>query len=258
MTEPTSNPPPSCPSDLAFDEWLAAELTPERAREIDAHVRDCARCRDRRAAREREQAAFLAAAPTFADHAALVGRPAPAPVVGAGTRRRPRRAAWRWSGAAVAAAAVAAAAILVLRPTLDEGGERVKGPPHLTMFVQHDGQVRRGMSGDRVQPGDKLQFAYSMSDTRHLAIVGRDARGAAARYFPLTGPTTALAAGARVSLDFAVQLDDVLGREVMYGLFCPATIDVDAVVGALGKTGQLPALPRCTVNRIVLEKEPTR
>jgi len=251
MTEPPSNLPAPCPSDLVFDEWLAAELAPERAREIDAHVRDCARCRDRRAAREREHAAFLATAPTFADHAALVGRPAPA----SGAGRRPRRAAWRWSGAAAAAAAVAVAAILLLRPAPDESGERIKGAPHLTMFVQHGGQARQGRSGERVQPGDKLQFAYSMPAAHHLAIVGRDARGAAARYFPLTGATAALAAGARISLDFAVQLDDVLGREVMYGLFCPGAIDVDAVVSALGKTGQLPDLPRCTVDRIVLEKE---
>jgi hypothetical protein len=254
MSEPTSNRPASCPSDLVFDEWLAAELPPERAGEIDAHVRDCAPCRDRRAVREREQATFLAAAPTFADHAALVGRPAPT----AGASRRPRRAAWRWSGAAAAVAAVAVAAILVLRPAPDDSGERIKGAPHLTMFVQHGGQARRGESGERVQPGDKLQFAYSMGDARHLAIVGRDARGAAARYFPLTGATAALPAGARVSLDFAVQLDDVLGREVMYGLFCPAAIDVDAVVSALGKTGRLLDLPRCTVDRIVLEKEAAR
>jgi hypothetical protein len=242
--------PTSCPSELVFDELLAGELAPERAREVDAHVRDCARCRDRRAARESEHAAFLAAAPTFADHAARVGRPVPS--------QRPRRTIRRWAGAAAGAAAVAAAAILVLRPASDGDGERIKGAPHLTMFVQHGGQVRRGRSGERVEPGDKLQFAYSMSDARHLAIVGRDARGVAARYFPLTGATAALAAGARISLDFAVQLDGVLGREVMYGLFCPAAIDVDAVVSALGEADRLPELPRCTVDRIVLEKEPPK
>lgn len=242
-----------CASDLVLDEWLASELDAEAGARVERHVAECARCSARRVERDADRSALLREAPSFAAFTAkLPGRTQPNPARGRG-QMVPLAIA---SGAL----ALAAAALLLVRsPARNDlpDDTRTKGGVHLGYFLKRGDHVTRGRPSEPVHPGDALRFTYTTPRPVYLAVIDVDARSASV-YFP-NGATeaTQVHAGDDVALDFRVDLDDQLGTERIYGVFCGRSFALEPVRVALQADGR-PALSDCEVDVITLRKEPVR
>lgn len=237
-----------CLSELALDEWAARELDPHERERVTQHVATCSRCRARHDALERERAEFLAEAPTFADHSRVAGktrRPRHSEL-----RARPKQRALLGASSLVT---LAAAAMLVVWADNSIEQTRSKGAPHVGWFVKRGEHVRRGIAGEALHPGDSLRFVYNSEAPRYLALFNSDARSATV-YYP-NGPTAVLARpGNDVALDFSVELDEQLGNERVYALFCDAAFPVEPLRAALADTGKLPERPGCDHDVVELHK----
>jgi hypothetical protein len=113
-----------------------------------------------------------------------------------------------------------------------------------------------GGPGEHLRPGDQLRFTATLERPKHLAILSRDARGVASVYYPAGAVTTALAAGADIALENSVELDDALGEERIFAVFCDAAIEVEELRSTLERTGDIQAGPGCTLDRSAFVKEP--
>jgi len=230
-----------CVSNLELDEWQAHELSALNEQRVIQHVAHCERCRSRRAAQLRDQAAFFAAAPSFREHAErFVTDAAP------GSRSRSEPAAKVGAshtaiGVWGTAAALAALISLMLVPTTPRS-TRAKGEPHLGFFVKRADAVSRGANGDTVYPNDLIRLVYTSDRSYYLAIFNVDAR-AATVYFPGAAQAKQVLAGNDMPLDFSVQLDEQLGSERVYAVFCSAAFPVEPLRAALAATHELPQLP---------------
>jgi hypothetical protein len=187
----------------------------------------------------------------------------PAPQAGAIVRPAQRRTRRMFPAAIATALAAAAALLVVLRPgtdpTLDErtgtsGSVRRKGAGSIDVFIQHQGKMRAGHSGEVVYPGDALQLAYSTTDRTHLAVLGRDQAGVASIYFADGERAAAIEPGEQVPLPSSIILDDTLGTEMLYALLCAEPVAVEPVREALEQPGATPAVPGCEVEELRLEK----
>jgi hypothetical protein len=240
--------PDGCVSDLEFDEWRAGEVEPVRLGEIERHLASCDRCRGRRELLERDARAFLEQAPAWKSRS-----------TGENAGRKKNAARWvAGAGAALALAAAAGVALLV-RPASDVDGTRLKGTgAHIGFFVKRGIEVQRGANGERVRAGDQLRFTVTTIQRSFVAILSLDARGVASVYYPASGAAPSVNAGSDVALDGSVELDDTLGEERLYGLFCEAPIDVEAARATLARTGAKPSGSGCTTDslRIVKERGP--
>jgi len=246
------------PSDFVLDRAYADELDAEERGRFVAHLAECDACRARHEGLAAEHEAFLSQAPSLQAHAELVkalGQPGRSARTGrerAGTQRR----AWRGTWLALSSAcAVAASLWLVLaKPTtLVAPTTRSKGSAQLGFFIKHGSHVARGRSGSEVYPHDVLRFTYSSSEDVHLAIFGRDARGAM-QYFPSQATSLALPAGMDVPLDFGLELDAEPGAERIYALFCPHAFDAQAVRLQL-EAADAPSVPQaCSLRVLHLQK----
>jgi hypothetical protein len=247
MNSPTRS--AECLSDLVLDEWLAGEIAPEAAARLERHVASCEHCRELRAARLRENAAFLAQAPSFATHARLVkAGPQPAPPENDAPRRKTRVFA-------IASAVLAAAAgvLLMLRsPAGPLPGERSKGRAHIGYFVKRGAVVTRGNASEPARPGDLLRFTYSNDRASHFALIDIDAQGTSV-FFPSGETSAALAAGNDVALDFSIELDGTLGEERVIGVFCEQPFAVEAVRAALERERDA-TLEGCRLDALTLHK----
>lgn len=239
--------PEGCISDLELDEWRAGEVEPARLQEIEHHVASCERCRRRKEMFEREAQAFLASAPSWKPRAASES-----------PDRKKRAARWAVGAGAAMTLAAAAAVALLARPTTEVGGTRLKGGAHIGFFVKRGSEVVRGGNDEHVHPGDQLRFTVTTSQPSFVAILSLDARGVASVYYPATGAPGPLSVGNDVALDGSIELDDALGEERLYGLFCEQTIDVEAARAELARTRSKPVQPGCTTDslRIVKERGP--
>lgn len=238
---------PGCLSDLVFDAWSAGELEPDRVRAAAEHLAGCEQCSARGQELDRQRAQFLEGAPEF---------------VAPGTRapRRARGPRWpAWVGGSVALAAVLALAVGKLgeQPELSEGdGTRSKGPAHLTFFVKRGTRVLDGVPGQSVAPGDQLRFAVTSAVPTHVAVLSLDAAGTASIYHPTDSPrATAVDAAQRFALASAVELDGVLGKEVVFGVFCEASFEVEPLRKALSSEHTLAPPAGCELDRLELVKE---
>jgi len=226
-----------CLSDLRLDRLLRDELAPEGAAAARAHVVACAVCRGALARIERFRAEFSAG---------LAAAPLAPPV-----RPPRRRRVWISAGGSLLAAAAALLLVGPLRTPRDPW--RSKGHGHLRLYVARGDTVRPSASGDVVAPGDRLQFTYTLSQGRFFALLERDGRAAVNVFFP-DGPSAApLAPGANVSLPRSTILDDVLGEERLYGLFCEQAVKLQPLRDALS-AGRVPSAPDCEVEAFLLEK----
>jgi hypothetical protein len=219
-----------CLSDLRLDELLRGELRPGTAETMQRHVAECAHCRLRLDRIAEARAAFQARPP------ALRGRRARAPV---------------W----VATGVLGAAGVLLLmlwpaRPA----NERHKGGPQLTLYVRHADRVRPAGPRELVAPGDSLQFTYSSERARHLAVLSLDGAGHGTVYFPDAARAEPIDAGRDVPLPRSTVLDEVLGPESLFGLFCDAAIELEPVRQALERDQALPPLDACRVIQLAIEK----
>ncbi len=245
---------PGCGSGLAFERLLCGDLSAPQLQQMLSHLEACPRCRTRHEELRDEREAFLAEHPSFEALERSVARD--------------RRASRFRPGAlpALAAAAAAAIALLVVGipgrapgpampgPESTAEATRTKGTSSVGFFVMRDARVEPGVSGGVVHPGDRLRFTYSTERPRYLALLNRDARRAMV-YYP-RGPQAAPApAGRSVALDFAIELDGVLGSERVYALFCDAPVTLEPLRAALERDDTLLPPPGCSVDRIDLTKE---
>jgi hypothetical protein len=235
--------PEGCLSDLALDRMVAGEPSPATARE---HLATCERCRTRLDRISRERDVFLASESTSSIRTAL--------------GRRERRHRWAIGTASCGAIAIAAAVLLwfYTKPNLDEvaTSTRLKGAPHLGFYVKHDEIVTLGANGERVHPGDSLRFVYTSGEPRYIAILSFDGARHASVYYP-SGASRAERAPAAVDrpLESSTVLDETLGNESLYGIFCIEPILLEPMRAALEKTGALPVVGGCTVDMLEIRKE---
>ena len=250
-------PPEGCISDLEFDEWRALELAEHDAARLEQHVKECARCRRRHRQLEAEAAHFLEQYPRFEPsstrelHASAWEKKTKL----AGPRRR---RVWALSSAGVALAA-AAAVLVVLRPAaMDQRAlpdVRSKGGAHVGFFVKRGPRVVVGHDDQVVYPGDRLRFTLSTRSPRHVAILGLDTAKVATIYHPSGSKSERVDAVSAHALDSSVELDSTLGEERIWGVFCPASFEVEPLRRQLEKTGKLTAPAGCTVDLLHLNKE---
>ncbi|XXX74892.1 DUF4384 domain-containing protein [Sorangium sp. So ce134] len=245
-----------CLSDLKIDELMAGQLDAAAAQEADAHLAGCSRCAARRSAIEAERAAFAAAAPPLQVGPPRLDRRAPAGRAAA-AGRAPRR--WLLPAAASALAAAAAAALFFrAAPGAREEvspGERIKGGERLGFYVKRGEQVVPGGAGERLLPGDALQFTYTSAEARYLAILSVDGASQASVYYP-SGPLAArIEPGRDVPLPQSTVLDGTLGTERIYGVFCAEAITVEPLRAALAANPDaLSVPPGCDVDTLTAEK----
>ena len=239
----------SCPSRLRFDRLIAGELEPAVAAELERHAASCTRCN-----------AWLSS--VRRDHARFAAQPLPATVIEQVQRVHARRRTPRRIAIARSLAPLLAAAALVLawvawpvQPHEADQGVRSKGSGQLSFFVLHDGAVRPGSDGEHVQPGDRLEFAYSSSRDAYLLIVSIDAARKASVYFADAGRAAAVPAASRALLERSTELDATLGPETVYTLLCAQPIAADPVLRALAAEPSAPlSVAGCTVERHLLLK----
>jgi hypothetical protein len=236
----------ACLSDLRLDQLLARELEPARLAEAERHLAGCPLCTARRAERERDRQLFRDTAP------ALFSERHPA----AGTRRRRL-----WFGtAALAAAAVMVLVVRLRAPETITG----KGTSHLRFFV-HDGvagTVAEGAPGQRVHPGDRIRFGVDRAAGHlgtHVALLGHDAAGRTSIYFPDGAAAAPLPETTDGLLPYSILLDETLGLETIYALYCPQAVPLGPLQAALARSGAAVVWPpSCKVEQVQLEKTPRR
>lgn len=223
-------------------------------------------------------------APDSAPETPGPGRAAPAlrpDALPSGARRRTagRRARVVLAASSTALAAAAAVLLVIARPAPDARPEtgpgagpdvrpgagpgtaqvagsdvRRKGAASVAVFIQHQGVMRLGHSGDVVYPGDALQLAYSTAHPAHLAVLGRDQAGLASVYFAEGERAAAIAPGEQVPLPSSIVLDDTLGTEVLYALLCEQAVAVEPARQELERSGSVPAMAGCQVEELRFEK----
>jgi hypothetical protein len=236
--------PAGCLSSFRIDQLVADELEASIARVARDHLASCARCRGRLAAVENEREAFASSPPLPIPPAVALGvRP---------QRARTSRRVWWFVAPALAAAGL----LLWLSRSRDHGelGDvRTKGASHLELFVEHGGAVRAAGPDEPVAPGDRLQFAYSSADAQFLAIVSIDAAGTASVYYAANDGAAPISAGEHVTVDRSIVLDDTLGTETIYGLFCTRPIAVATVLDDL-RAARTPQASGCVVETVRIGK----
>lgn len=241
-TIPTDN---ACLSDLILDEWLADELDADQRALAAQHIATCAACRARMDTIEAETAAFLSQAPTLGEHNALVGDLNEA-------QRIVKRNRFRMVASSVFALA-AMVSLAVITQRSDEQ-TRLKGNAHVDFFIKRGEQITQGASGDVVHPGELLRFTYSSARDTHLALINVDGKGATVYYPPDSVTAAAIARGKQQALDFSVELDEQVGQERVFAVFCPDTFEIANVVATL--RGPQPTPPNgCHLDVITLQKE---
>jgi hypothetical protein len=254
----------ACPSPFRLDEHLAGELGPGEAEGLERHLSGCERCGARLGAVLAEREQFRATAPPLLLPVPRDRAPGPAtgeviPLAGARpglARGRARRAAF-----ALAPLGLAAAALLLVVGLRGGGPEpelpwRPKGRAQLAVFVRHGDEVRAAAPGEIVAPGDALQFAFTRAAGRFVAVLSRDGAGKASVYFPLDGRAAAVGATGTLESTNSVVLDDVLGRETLYGLSCAGPTELEPLRAAL-ETRSAPTWPAgCTAVPFSVDKRP--
>ena len=222
-------------SDLRWDRLLAGELAENDRAEVLAHADACPAC----AARHAEITAGFEA---FANVAPALPR-----------RRVPTARLVAAVGAVVAAAAIA---VLVLRPSSHGGDTRTKGGagPKLMLEAGPRERLAPVVTGDRVQPGDSLQAAYTSTRDGFGAVLARDGSRSAAAYVPAQGDAlTALPAGTLRSFPGSTILDEVVGEQAVVIVWCETVRPIAPLLNELRETGAVTAPSGCTVERLVLD-----
>jgi hypothetical protein len=205
---------------LRLDRWLSGELSPSEEGELMVHIAGCSRCAAAagalRASRE-EGLPPLAALESVRSAKAAQDVP------------RPRRRRWRGPVfAAGLAGALAAGVLLVVRPApVPEPGIGIKGSGvAVTMYVQHDGEVRRSVPDEVVVPGDAIRFAVTTPVRSYVGVLSLDAKGHASVYFPLGPRAQPIGPGVEEPLPIGTRLDGTVGAERIWALFCSSPVEL--------------------------------
>jgi hypothetical protein len=215
----------ACLSALHLDRFLAGELEADEAERVRQHLSQCSQC-------ERAVAGLRTSREERLPPLRVVPLPA--------RRRSPVPVA-----AALAGAAAAASVLLLVRPP----ATRLKGSGFsVTMYVAHDGTVRRAGPGDAVAPGDAIRFAVTAPVDVHVGILSLDARRQASIYFPAGGRAELVRAGTDVALPLGTRLDDSVGEEQVVALFCSSAMELEPLRASLER-GELATVDGCQVTR---------
>jgi hypothetical protein len=236
-------------SDLRWDRWLAGAVSAEERARVDAHAAGCATC-----------AARLSELTCSRD--AFAHRPLPIELVRA---RRRTIGVLRVLGVATAAAAAAVVVVIGLRPTeppgpretseLPEPVERSKGGPELVLVGGRPGALAELPPGAAIRAGEHLQAGYSSRRDGFGAVLSLDGAGTVMVYAPSRGDAlVALPAGSDRSFPESTVLDQVVGTERIWILWCEAAHPLAGLVAQLRATGQLAAPADCTVRAVTLDK----
>ncbi len=252
-----------CPSEAVLD---AIELREEVGAAQRAHVEGCEICRARIAERHAAFDALDKAALVRSLHTKLAGVEAVNLAAETGNSAAPfgarkRGSFWGWLTGGISAAALATIALAVItRGPNDLGGSgedsdlRSKGSIGLSVFVEHGGIVERAAPGADFRPGDRLRFEVDLPRDAHVMIVGVEADGRLYNSYPTTqspAGSERLSRGPDQVLPGAVELDETLGREVLYLVACDHAFASGELSQAGGKL-QVPA--GCEATPFVLKK----
>ncbi len=136
-------------------------------------------------------------------------------------------------------------------PSEDVGTiERVKGAAHVAFHVRHGEVVRTGVEGDRLAPGDAVEFSYTAREQSYLAIVSVDGAGRAEVYYADGEHAARVEPGVELVLPQSTVLDATLGPEAIYAFFCSVAVPVGPIRARLqADPSRPPDVPECTVDR---------
>jgi hypothetical protein len=249
-----------CISDLRFDEWYAGELPPTEVSQLAQHLKHCERCLGRSEQIRKQRSALLVKHPDLSSiersqrASEKLHRADFTPLRSVRARRR---GLWGFS-----AAGLAVAAVLLLVPRLkapeappDESNTRLKGAPRFGFAIKRGEKVLAGRNGQVVYPRDRLRFLVSTSTPQHLAILSRDGRGVVTEYYPGTGRSRAIAASSNALLESSVELDESLGREELWAVFCKEPFEVGGFINAIRQQGDVSPSHGCSVDRLDIDKQ---
>jgi len=222
----------TCLSDLLLDELLVGEITTAEERAAHAHLDACRACSERLQVLRRDRDPLAALQP-----------------------QRAKR--WPFAARVVLGGAVAAALALfaVQMPGSEMTSTRAKGGPRLGYYVKHGDDTRPGGAGETVRAGDTLIFTATAATPGFVAVLSREGPGKASVYFPSGARAEPVAAGREVVLPVATVLDDAVGSERIYGLFCASPEPIEPLRSRLAATGALPVPQGCHVDTLTLSKE---
>jgi hypothetical protein len=224
--------PPGCITDLMFDAWFAAELPPELGPALEKHIGTCQRCRGRRAALAVDRSAFLTMHPNYVASPGQVAR-------------RHKRTVL--AGVALGVGAFVTLVVLAREPDVRSlppaAAETVLG-----FTLEHAGSSERGLRGQDVHPGDEVRFEYSVRAPAYLAIYSLDARGAVRVLYPQTELAAPVPAGHHVGLGSTVHVDNVLGQQWVFALFCNAAFPIAEPEATLEIQHSLAPSPGCDLS----------
>ncbi len=260
MKPPEPTRPEGCSSDLRMDRFLAGELTEAEQTAFSRHVASCGRCAGRLASISAERARLDERAPAFLTAAAAQ------PLANASLSGAAPPSVWRKAAPALTILAAAAAVVLwvarpdrALPPVVSGETTQAKGGSRIGFYVARGEELELGSSGDPVFPADRLQFYYSTDSAGYLALVSVDGARVVSVYFP-SGPKAELVrAGREVALPRSWILDQTLGDELVWGLFCDKAIELESVRTALeASPTSAPRVPGCHVDGLRLVKRAGR
>lgn len=229
-----------CVSDYQLDKLVGNIVSDEQARALRAHIAGCIECSARLQSVEADQRAFAE-------------RPVPMPLGRAPSRSRRR---WLYGAASASGAlAIAAVALLMLRPPApSDDATRIKGTDRIGFSIV---DANRRVIGDETQavahPGDELHWDVRVTSPKYVAVLSRDAAGAASVYFPEGERAVLMNPG--VEAESATKLDAVLGRETLYTLFCKGPVSLEPLRRELQLRGTIARPEGCEMKLLFLRKD---
>lgn len=235
---------PECASDLSLERWLVGELAEEEIAKLRAHLAVCEPCRARHELLEREHRALSEQLPPLPSTSSA----------GVAAMNAPRFLVAR---AVIGLGSLAAALALWL--SLDERKPvpttRTKGgndSVQLDWVIRRGGEVFTPEAGEPLRPGDALRFGLRTTRRGFASVLSLDGEGGASVYHEWVE----IEPGARQLLPGAIELDDVVGEEHLYGIVCERTEPLPVLQDAIRRAPSEPELPAgCARDHHVVRKE---